>query len=425
MRLVYVYHILGVFLVSVCLSADGFGGSNYRGQTTFPRLPVPGATVITKHVRKELRIITDAQIVYSLADVCKARILRLGSSVQVRAQSAGDARATSLPSFEVASVRPNRSGTARRFFQFADPSRMTIPNMPVKDPLECAYYPQPFQVSGWPDWINSHVCNIQAKEDDSVVSLPSFEVASIKVDRSEGGHNSIGFRPGRFSTIGASAKSLIEYAYSLASDARLSGGPSWINSEKYVIEAKIDDSLAAKLQKLPPRKRADQVRLMIRSPLADRFKLKVSHVTRQLPIYALVVAKGGAKLAPAANDTGQTAGISSSLHGLTGDLVAKDVSINFFLATLAGQTELEGRIVVDETELKGRYDFKLHWTHEDLEPGRNDANGGAAMANAPLAGPSGPSLFTAHHEQLGLKLESRKEPVEIVVIDHIERPSGN
>jgi uncharacterized protein (TIGR03435 family) len=263
-------------------------------------------------------------------------------------------------------------------------------------------------------------------EETSNRPLPSFEVASIKLDRSESGHLSIGFRPGRFTTIWATAKSLIEYAYSLESDARLLRGPSWINSDKYDIEAKMDDSLADNLQKLPVRNRAEQVRLMVQSLLADRFKLKVSHATKELPIYALVVAKGGAKLMPAANAGGKDSNhMESSVNGTTGDLVATDASINSFLGVLARQPELERRGVADQTGLKGRYDFKLHWTREYLVPRENDTSGDEALANAPSPSSQGPSLFTALREQLGLKLEAGKGPVNVIIIDHIERPSEN
>jgi uncharacterized protein (TIGR03435 family) len=258
----------------------------------------------------------------------------------------------------------------------------------------------------------------------SNAALPSFEVASIKLDRSNSGLRSTRLTPGRFSTTGISAKSLIEFAYSVEFYVQLSGGPSWISSNKYDVEAKVDDALAAKLQKLPLRERADQVRLMVRSLLADRFKLKVSYATRELPIYALVVAKGGPKLTPAANTGKDSFRMGGTSNGTTNELVATDASMGSLSVTLGREPELE-RPVVDETGLTGRYDFKLHWTPEVLSPQGNDTNGSTALDKAPLTDSSGPSLFTALREQLGLKLESRKGPVEILVIDHIERPSAD
>jgi Protein of unknown function (DUF3738) len=117
-----------------------------------------------------------------------------------------------------------------------------------------------------------------------IAPVPSFEVAAIRLNRSENGNLSIGFHPGMFTTVGAPAESLIEYAYSLKSDAQLSGAPSWINSDRYDIDAKVDESLTDKLQKLPVQEWAEQVKFMVRSLLADRFKLQVSHATKQLPV---------------------------------------------------------------------------------------------------------------------------------------------
>lgn len=273
---------------------------------------------------------------------------------------------------------------------------------------------------------NAPQLRAQSQETNSASAI-SFEVASIKLDQSESGHRSISFTPGRFSTLGTSAKFLIEYAYSLESDAQLSGGPSWINSDKYEIEAKVDDTLADKLEKLPIQERRDQVKSMVRSLLADRFELQVSHATKQLPVYALVVLKSGPKLNAAAPSSSKDSGnISSSVHGTVGELVATDASIRSFLGTLARQPELAGRTVVDETGLQGGFDFKLHWTREDLEPEVNEkADHNVGIANTPSAAASGPSLFTALQEQLGLKLESRKGPVDVIVIEHIEKPSEN
>jgi uncharacterized protein (TIGR03435 family) len=124
---------------------------------------------------------------------------------------------------------------------------------------------------------------------------PSFEVASIKPSRS--GENGVRLMMSRdrFTTKNLATKELIEFAYD-AKDDQLSGGPSWINSEKYDIDAKEEDSMVERLQKLPFDRQAEQVRLMVQSLLADRFKLKVSHQTKELPIYELVVAKNGPSL---------------------------------------------------------------------------------------------------------------------------------
>jgi uncharacterized protein (TIGR03435 family) len=254
--------------------------------------------------------------------------------------------------------------------------------------------------------------------------LPSFEVISIKLNRSDGGRRSIGFRPGRFTTIGAPAKLLIQFAYNLQSDSEISGGPSWINFDKYDIDAKIEDAMAEKLEKLPPEQRSDSVRLMVQSLLADRFQLKVSHTTKELPVYALVIAKNGPKLTRA-KDPGP-----SGFHGASverGKVTFSDAPVSLLARFLSEQAEFGRRMVIDQTGLTDKYDFTLQWTPETLTPAPGEANGVAspALVTPPATDSSAPSIFTAVDEQLGLKLESRKAPVEILVVDHIEHPSEN
>lgn len=250
----------------------------------------------------------------------------------------------------------------------------------------------------------------------------SFEVASIKLSSPGGDRRSIGFSPDRFTTIGATAKSLIQFAYNVQSSSQISGGPTWINSEKYDIDAKIDDSQVEGLQKLPVEQRADQVRLMVQSLLADRFKLKVSRTTKELPVYALVVLKNGPKLI---HGTAGPKGIRVS--GSKGNLRGTNATISLLMRVLSTLPELEGRVILDETGLKDNYDFTLQWTPESLAPPLSNGTAGSSPlpVNALPPDSSGPSIFTAIQEQLGLKLESRKGPVQILVIDDVERPSEN
>jgi bla regulator protein blaR1 len=243
--------------------------------------------------------------------------------------------------------------------------------------------------------------------------LPSFEVASIKLNRSDVNYRSIGSDLGRFTTIGAPATLLIRFAYNLQSDSEVSGGPGWINSDKYDINAKIEDELAEKLQKLPPEQRNDSVRLMVQSLLAERFKLKVSHATKDLPVYALVVAKNDSRLSRA-KDPGPSG--FQRVTGQIGNVTFTDAPISQLARFLSKQVELGGRSVIDQTGLTDKYDFALQWTPEALTP---------VPGQMPATDSSAPSIFTALDEQLGLKLESRKEPMEILVIDHIEHPSEN
>src|SRR5208337_1943145 len=260
---------------------------------------------------------------------------------------------------------------------------------------------------------------------------PSFDVASIKPNRSGELNISFGFQPGRFIANGTTVKQLIALAYNVR-DLQVSGGPSWIDSERYNIEAKEPDSVAEELPKLPPAQRGEQLRLMVQSLLADRFKLKLSRETKELPVYALVVAKNGPKLQEAKpGDTypngikgpdGRPAGGAGMMRMGPGQLTGQGLPMASLAHLLSEQL---GRTILDQTELKGKYDFTLQWTPDQSLAGMpmGPEGGKPGTDNAPPPESSGPSIFTAIQEQLGLKLESTKGPVEIIVIDHVEHPS--
>jgi uncharacterized protein (TIGR03435 family) len=270
--------------------------------------------------------------------------------------------------------------------------------------------------------------------------LPSFEVASIRRHIADpSGRFFINLRcgqdPGRCTPTDVTAKNLIGLAYGVE-DFQVFGGPSWIDSDKFDIEAKVDDSLTEQLEKLPQAERQAQLALMMRSLLADRFNLKIRHETKELAVFALVRAKGGSKLtevpppdfdnntAPA-QDRAAGAGLPSrpgainftTINGLE-TLTAKAVPITSLVFLLTGQTS---RPVVDQTGLKGTYDFKLQFAPEaKLGSATFPLGGGQATSDSTVA-----SLFTALQEQLGLRLESTKGMVQTLVIDHIEEPSPN
>jgi uncharacterized protein (TIGR03435 family) len=169
-------------------------------------------------------------------------------------------------------------------------------------------------------------------------------------------------------------------------DFQIIGGPAWVNSEGFDIEAKGDHSASDA-----------QLGQMVQSLLADRFKLALHRETRQLPVYALVVAKNGPKIR-------ESTAARPGMAGGPGQLDAQKISLQVFTQTLGRQLD---HPVLDQTGLTGRYDFKLNWS-----PDESDATGG-------------PSIFTAVQEQLGLKLETQTGPVEVLVIDHAEKPSDN
>jgi uncharacterized protein (TIGR03435 family) len=268
----------------------------------------------------------------------------------------------------------------------------------------------------------------------STSEQPAFEVASIKVNHSTDGRFFIRLAPGRYSTTGATAKMLITFAYD-AKDAQVSGGPSWVNTERFDIDAKEEDSVAQQLQKMPQEQAGEQVRLMVQSLLAERFGLVVSRPMKEIPIYALVVAKGGAKLkpsmtpppgdAPGENRPMQQPPPNAKPSDLPpgaammgpGHLTANGISISGVITGLSRQPELSDRVIMDQTGLTGKYDVSLQWTPENPVTGMNP--------NEPASDPNTPSLFTALEEQLGLHVESTKGPVEMLVIDQIAEPSEN
>jgi bla regulator protein blaR1 len=264
---------------------------------------------------------------------------------------------------------------------------------------------------------------------------PSFEVATIKPWKrtppplSDGTSGPV--KPMKVSPIGAGgqptsrvhmilpAALLIASAYNLpvGSENRFLRGPGWLQQDidQYEIDAKIPDSLFAAMQRMTPAQQREQVSLMEQSLLADRFNLRVHFETMEMPVYALVVAKGGTKLTPALD--GETSRLSSVGNQLGMKMTASSVALEqFALSPLL--TGAVGRMISDQTGLKGTYDFTLTWKPDAVT--LSDATSDAAK-NAPDA----PSLFTAIQEQLGLRLVPSKAPAEVIVVDHVDPPSPN
>jgi len=259
----------------------------------------------------------------------------------------------------------------------------------------------------------------------------SFEVASIKPSRSGDMQFFVGWQPGRFNATGMTVKFLITMAYDVK-DFQVSGGPSWVNSERYDVQAKEPDSIAEELHKLPRGQQEQLDRALLQSLLADRFRLKLTHGTKELPAYALVVAKNGPNLQEVNSDDTQ-AGVVKAPGGPShgpmlrwagrGGITGQDVPVSLLASMLSQQL---GRTVLDKTGLKGNYDFTLKWTPEQGEGMMTmGPAGGPPPDGAPPPDASGPSIFTALEEQLGLKLEATKASAEMLVIDHVERPTEN
>ena len=221
----------------------------------------------------------------------------------------------------------------------------------------------------------------------------SFEVASIRRNLSGSQNTSINLSDGgRYTVTNGSLKTLIRNAYGVLS-FQLAGEPGWIDSEMYDIEAKTS---------VPEKISQDQLKLLLQSLLADRFRLKVHWETRESTVYALLVDKGGPKFKAASSD--ERPGMNTRKGPEKATMTGTAQSMAVLASNLGNQL---GRFAVDKTGLTGAFDFTFNW---DLQ----------ASADS-----TGPSLFTALKEQLGLRLESQKGPVEILVIDTAERASEN
>ena len=187
------------------------------------------------------------------------------------------------------------------------------------------------------------------------------------------------------------------FAYSIHS-TQIINAPEWALHDRWDIEGKIDT---------PGQPDLRQMQEMLQKLLADRFQLNFRRDQRELPIYAIRIARGGPKLTPAAHPEALT-DQNADVHGTDVTQIYTNASIGDFV--LGMQFFLPDRPIVDQTQLAGRYDIRLRYTSDEAH-----ATGSDVL----------PSIFTAIQEQLGLKLEPVKAPVEVFVIDHIEQPSAN
>jgi bla regulator protein blaR1 len=240
----------------------------------------------------------------------------------------------------------------------------------------------------------------------------TFEVASIKPGDPLANGMSINYPPGGGIRMeNCTLRMMVGFAWGLR-DFQLSGGTGWIESERYHVLAKgAPTEGPADFRNMTDKQReaaAALIRGRLRKLLQERFQLEVHTETKELPIYALVVAKGGSKLKPNTSPDGSPGGVMINGHRLE----ATRLQMDRFAESLSGMMR---RTVRNETGLEGFFDLKLEWT-PDAAPGAPDKPAEAA---------TGPTLLTALQEQLGLKLESKKGPVEILVIDRAERPTEN
>lgn len=267
---------------------------------------------------------------------------------------------------------------------------------------------------------------VHAQTQDASGAAYEFDVASIKPSApSPGGPTmmSYQFTADGFTASNYTLMGLIRSAYGIDSN-RISNAPEWLNDARYDIDARIDSSLVESLKALDPKQLDAARKHMLEELLTDRFKLTVHREMKELPVYTLVVAKNGSKLQESKPDdpgntvsrnddrrsgggtptAGAQRGGSGGTNG-TRNWSGSGATIASLISSLSATL---GRPVLDQTGLTGKYDYKLQWSPDDSQ-----------------SESTAPSLLVALQEQLGLKLEAGKAPIEIIVIDHIEKPSGN
>ncbi|HWB32479.1 MAG TPA: TIGR03435 family protein [Acidobacteriaceae bacterium] len=230
----------------------------------------------------------------------------------------------------------------------------------------------------------------------------AFAVVSIRHStRTDGAWGFPNVQDG-FSAMNVPLRKIIEAAYSMNDDDLVLGGPSWVDSANFDLEAKFAPEDVGAAQAMT----SDQRSALLQPVLADRFHLVVHHETRPRPVFLLTVLKQGARLNPPSSAAANSRCLfhMPSVHTLSAD----NCKVENLIQVLRNNT---GRIILDRTGLTGVYDFSLHWTPDDTP------------ADSPAAG--GPSFFTALQEQLGLKLEPATAPIDVLVIDSAQKPSPN
>jgi bla regulator protein blaR1 len=270
-----------------------------------------------------------------------------------------------------------------------------------------------------------------------------FEVDTIKPTR-PGDNRSIAgfFGDDTFRARGFSLRAIIEVAYGITPGMHnlLQGGPNWLSSESYEMTAKMDAATADRLKKLKPDERTRIQNQMLQELLAERLKLAIHWEPRELPVYFLTIAKNGLKLKEATpGDTYEKAPYADKFEGGAqaggmflvsgthpGHNTQSIYGFGVSVTTLAWElTFYAQRSVQDRTGLTGNYDFTLEFCRDQLASGSSAvAPDGQAVPSA--SDPCGaPPFLTAVQQQLGLRMEAGKGPVQVIVIDHVERPSGN
>jgi len=228
---------------------------------------------------------------------------------------------------------------------------------------------------------------------------PSYEVATVKLSDPDD-HNSRIHQEGRRLTLeNHTLSTILLFAYGIHAK-QLVDAPAWFATDRYDIDGVLDteDKLSLK-----------QMQGIVKKLLADRFQLKIHRETQELAVYALTVAKDGPRLTKSKGDPNVLGDESDQMHG--GQITMNITNMSMTDFTLIMKFFMD-RPVVDQTGLAGKWDFKWTWTSDESHVPQDATN-------------PAPGMFTAIQEQLGLKLEAKRAPADVYVVDHAERPSAN
>jgi uncharacterized protein (TIGR03435 family) len=239
---------------------------------------------------------------------------------------------------------------------------------------------------------------------------PAFEVATIKPSAPDNRRKGLDFQGRHFVIYKFSANELIGFAYGLHTK-QIIGAPAWFGTNLYDIDG------VPNVQGDPS---INQMKALVQKLLADRLKLVFHHDKRVLVVYAITLSKGGPKLISSARGTNEE--YDFSFPRRFGGLTVRNLTMADFATWM--QALVLDKPVIDQTGLTGRYDFTLNWTPDG--PQIAQYNGAGSASPSAVDDPTAPpDLYTALQEQLGLKLESEKAPDDVMIVDHVERPSPN
>jgi uncharacterized protein (TIGR03435 family) len=265
--------------------------------------------------------------------------------------------------------------------------------------------------------------------------LPAWDVSTVKPAGPDEGGASFFFTPAGIKFTNVPLWRILREVFGVEED-HLQGGPAWSKTSRFDIEAKVAPEDAARFKAL----KLSEMRPMMVALLEERFGLKYHHETRDLPMYELVVAKGGVKMQASKPGTdsggapppepgppptpGQPPKLGRHMFLMRGKGHIESTGTDMALLARLLSEQL-GRTVVDKTGLAGDFEYRLDWTPDDTTAAMPKSSNPAPGDNSFAQDTGGPSLFTALEEQLGLKLESTKGPADVIVIDQLEQPTAN